>query len=74
LLLTDLPAKRRTRSGGLARWIQEAKFGTIGPVNAQVINPGAERGNETDDANARGLASQEQLPEPALVVVRPFGS
>jgi feruloyl esterase len=43
-------------------------------VSGQVINPGAERGNETDDANARGLASQEQLPEPALVVVRPFGS
>jgi feruloyl esterase len=40
--------------------------GTIDPVNGQVINPGAERGNETDNVFALGLAFQEQLPEPAF--------
>ncbi len=40
--------------------------GTIDPVNGQVINPGAERGNETDDVLALGLAFQERLPEPAF--------
>jgi feruloyl esterase len=40
--------------------------GTIDPVNGQVINPGAERGNETDNVFALGLALQEQLPEPAF--------
>jgi feruloyl esterase len=40
--------------------------GTIDPVNGQVINPGSERGNETDNVLALGLALQEQLPEPAF--------
>jgi feruloyl esterase len=40
--------------------------GTIDPVNGQIINPGAERGNETDNVFALGLALQEQLPEPAF--------
>jgi feruloyl esterase len=35
-------------------------------VNGQLINPGSERGNETDDVRALGLAFQEQLPEPAF--------
>src|SRR5438477_436037 len=35
-------------------------------VNGQLINPGSERGNETDDVRALGLALQEQLPEPAF--------
>jgi feruloyl esterase len=35
-------------------------------VNGQVITPGAERGNETDDVRALGLAFTEQLPEPAF--------
>ncbi|MFY9954089.1 tannase/feruloyl esterase family alpha/beta hydrolase [Bradyrhizobium sp.] len=38
--------------------------GTIDQVNGQVINPGSERGNETDDVRALGLAFAEQLPEP----------
>jgi feruloyl esterase len=38
--------------------------GTIDPVNGQVINPGSERGNETDDVLALGLAFAERLPEP----------
>jgi tannase/feruloyl esterase len=46
--------------------IQKYYAGTIDPVNGQVINPGAERGNETDDVRALGLAFQEQLPEPAF--------
>jgi len=46
--------------------IQKYYAGTIDPVNGQVINPGAERGNETDDINALGLALQERLPEPAF--------
>jgi feruloyl esterase len=40
--------------------------GTIDPVNGDVINPGSERGNETDNIGALGLALQEQLPEPAF--------
>src|ERR1700758_2482464 len=40
--------------------------GTIDPVTGQVINPGSERGNETDNITALGLAFQEQLPEPAF--------
>jgi feruloyl esterase len=35
-------------------------------VNRQVINPGAERGAETDDVRALGLAFQERFPEPAF--------
>jgi feruloyl esterase len=46
--------------------IQKYYAGAIDPVNGQVINPGAERGNETDDVRALGLAFQEQLPEPAF--------
>jgi hypothetical protein len=46
--------------------IQKYYAGTIDPVNGQVINPGSERGNETDDVRALGLAFQEQLPEPAF--------
>jgi feruloyl esterase len=46
--------------------IQKYYAGTIDPVNGQVINPGAERGNETDDVLALGLAFQERLPEPAF--------
>jgi feruloyl esterase len=38
--------------------------GTIDPVNGQVINPGSERGNETDNVTALGLAFAERLPEP----------
>jgi feruloyl esterase len=40
--------------------------GTIDPVNGDVINPGAERGNETDNLQALGLAFTERLPEPAF--------
>jgi feruloyl esterase len=39
---------------------------TIDPVNGDIINPGAPRGNETDNVFALGLALQEQLPEPAF--------
>jgi feruloyl esterase len=46
--------------------IQKYYAGTIDPVNGQVINPGAERGNETDDVTALGLALQERLPEAAF--------
>src|SRR6202047_2389345 len=46
--------------------IQNYYAGTIDPVNGQVINPGAERGNETDDVRALVLAFQEALPEPAF--------
>jgi feruloyl esterase len=46
--------------------IQNYYAGTIDPVNGQVINPGSERGNETDTVGALGLAFQEQLPEPAF--------
>jgi feruloyl esterase len=44
--------------------IQKYYAGTIDPVNGQVINPGAERGNETDNVLALGLAFAEDLPEP----------
>ena len=40
--------------------------GTIDPVNGQLISVGSERGNETDNVLALGLALQEQLPEPAF--------
>lgn len=46
--------------------MQRYYAGTIDPVNGQVINPGSERGNETDDIRALGLAFQERLPEPAF--------
>src|SRR4030081_1749410 len=46
--------------------MQKYYAGTIDPVNGQVINPGAERGAETDDVRALGLAFQERLPEPAF--------
>jgi feruloyl esterase len=46
--------------------IQNYYAGTIDPVNGQVINPGSERGNETDSIVALGLFFQEQLPEPAF--------
>ena len=40
--------------------------GTRDPVTGQLINPGYERGNETDNVVALGLALQENLPEPAF--------
>jgi feruloyl esterase len=40
--------------------------GTIDPVNGDVINPGYERGNETDNVLALGLEFAENLPEPAF--------
>jgi feruloyl esterase len=40
--------------------------GTRDPVNGQLISPGYERGNETDNVVALGLALGEQLPEPAF--------
>jgi len=46
--------------------MQKYYAGTIDPVNGQVINPGAERGNETDNVSALGLALQERLPEAAF--------
>jgi feruloyl esterase len=46
--------------------MQKYYDGTRDPVNGQLINPGSERGNETDDVRALGLAFQEQLPEPAF--------
>jgi feruloyl esterase len=46
--------------------MQNYYAGTIDPVNGQVINPGSERGNETDNELALGLALQEHLPEPAF--------
>jgi feruloyl esterase len=46
--------------------MQKYYAGTIDPVNGQVINPGSERGNETDDVLALGLAFSERLPEPAF--------
>jgi feruloyl esterase len=53
-------------TGDQVTTIQKYYAGTIDPVNGQVINPGAERGNETDDVNALGLAFTERLPEPAF--------
>ena len=38
--------------------------GVIDPVTGEVIYPGSERGNETDDPSVGGLAFQELLPEP----------
>jgi feruloyl esterase len=38
--------------------------GVIDPVTGQLIYPGYERGNETDDLSVLGLAFQENLPEP----------
>jgi feruloyl esterase len=46
--------------------IQKYYDGARDPVNGQLINPGSERGNETDDVRALGLAFQEKLPEPAF--------
>ncbi|HEX3995460.1 MAG TPA: tannase/feruloyl esterase family alpha/beta hydrolase, partial [Acetobacteraceae bacterium] len=46
--------------------MQNYYLGAIDPVNHQVINPGYERGNETDNVLALGVALQEQLPEPAF--------
>jgi feruloyl esterase len=46
--------------------IRKYYAGAIDPVNGDVINPGAERGNETDNVLALGLAFNEQLPEPAF--------
>jgi feruloyl esterase len=44
--------------------MQNYYAGTIDPVTRQVINPGSERGNETDDVTALGIAFAERLPEP----------
>jgi len=44
--------------------IQNYYAGTIDPRTGQIINPGAERGNETDDILALGLEFAENLPEP----------
>jgi feruloyl esterase len=44
--------------------IQNYYAGTIDPRNGQIINPGSERGNETDSILALGLAFAERLPEP----------
>ena len=46
--------------------IQKYYAGTIDPVTHEVINPGVERGAETDNVLALGLAFAEQLPEPAF--------
>jgi feruloyl esterase len=46
--------------------IRKYYAGTIDPVTGELINPGSERGNETDDVRALGLALQENLPEPAF--------
>src|SRR3954463_639957 len=46
--------------------MQRYYAGTIDPVNGQLVNPGSERGNETDDILALGLALQERFPEPAF--------
>ncbi len=46
--------------------IQNYYAGTIDPANKQIINPGSERGNETDEITALGLAFSERLPEPAF--------
>jgi feruloyl esterase len=46
--------------------MQKYYAGTIDPVNGQVVSVGSERGNETDDPNALGLALSERLPEPAF--------
>ncbi|VIO80591.1 tannase/feruloyl esterase family alpha/beta hydrolase [Bradyrhizobium ivorense] len=46
--------------------MQKYYGGTVDPVNGQLVNPGSQRGNETDDLLALGLAFQERLPEPAF--------
>ena len=56
--------------------IQKYYAGTIDPVNGQVINPGSERGNETDNfARARpgvpGAASRAGVRRLVLLGVRP---
>lgn len=38
--------------------------GLFDPLTGQLIHPGYERGNETDDISVLGLAFQERLPEP----------
>jgi feruloyl esterase len=38
--------------------------GLFDPVTGEVIHPGSERGNETDNIFVLGLAFQERLPEP----------
>ncbi|HXW70156.1 MAG TPA: tannase/feruloyl esterase family alpha/beta hydrolase [Methylocella sp.] len=38
--------------------------GLFDPVTGELIYPGYERGNETDDISQGGLAYQERLPEP----------
>jgi tannase/feruloyl esterase len=44
--------------------MQNYYAGTIDPRTHQIINPGSERGNETDNILALGLAFAERLPEP----------
>ena len=56
--------------------MQNYYAGTIDPVNRQVINPGSERGNETDNVLALGLAlaggaSRAGVRRPVLLGVRP---
>ncbi len=46
--------------------MQKYYAGTIDPVNGQVIYPGYERGNETDNVLGLGLVLMESLPEPAF--------
>ena len=46
--------------------MQKYYTGAIDPVIGQVINPGYERGNETDNVLALGLTLQQALPEPAF--------
>jgi feruloyl esterase len=43
--------------------------GVIDPVTGEVIHPGSERGNETDNTSVLGLAFQELLPEPVYDVL-----
>jgi len=53
--------------------------GTLDPVNGQLISPGYERGNETDNVLALGMTLEESLSEPAFdglfywVFGAPFG-
>ena len=46
--------------------MQKYYAGTIDPVNGQVIYPGYERGNETDNVLGLGLVLMESFPEPAF--------
>jgi feruloyl esterase len=66
LLCTGAAAPPACLTSDQVTTIQKYYAGTIDPVNGQVINPGAERGNETDNILALGLAFQEKLPEPAF--------